>query len=161
MEWTTDWAKGRGPYMDLFSRPREQYWLASHRQPCTTAFRRVLRPTLLWALRVCRRDMETNQGYPGPNHIEAVLKEMSNKIAGCKDVSLNNNETNSCSYIECVFATDRNFTLILSFIGTTSSTRVQQMLDQKMLCFHPGPTPLLSFLHVMLSSLSHACFLAI
>ena len=63
---TTDWAKGRGPYMDLFSRPREQFWLASNRRPRTTAFRWVQRPTLLWALRVCRRVIGTNPGYPGP-----------------------------------------------------------------------------------------------
>ena len=35
------------------------------------------------------------------------------------------------------------------------------MLRMRQRGFHSGPTPLLSFLHIMLSSQSHACFLAI
>ena len=48
-------------------------------------------------------------------------------------------------------ASDLNYTALIGW----------QDLQRLLLYFHLGPTPLLSFLHIMLSSFSHACFLAI
>ena len=42
----------------------------------------------------------------------------------CKDVSLNNNELNSCSSVERIFQTNNYFTLFPNFIGA-AGTHVQ------------------------------------
>ena len=42
----------------------------------------------------------------------------SELAAPCMDVSLNNNERNSCSSAKCVFQSDNNITPFLSFKGT-------------------------------------------